>query len=122
MGGQRGFHDFGPKPRRIREGRRPRRPGHSPGPAQDRQQIHDLRQAEATHPRDQKEMTMFERTQRTALLGTFGGRFARGAGNPERAWLADVLKRIRTKYREVDDYPNPMPEYVLLLYSNSNAA
>jgi hypothetical protein len=76
---------------------------------------------EATDPRDQQEMTEFERTGATATLGTFGGRFKHGAANPENAWLADVLKQLGAKSPVMDAYPSPMPEYRLLLYTNSNA-
>jgi hypothetical protein len=76
---------------------------------------------EATHPSDQREMTEFERTKVIVLLGTYGGRFKSGAGNPERAWRADVLRQVRAKSRAINAYPNRIPEYALVLYTNSNA-
>ena len=54
-----------------------------------------------------------------ALVGT-GGRFENGAANPERAWKADVLRRVRAKSRKIAGY-HSLPSYTILLYSNSNA-
>ena len=79
--------------------------------------------SEATDPQDQKGMTEFEQSGVSqALVGSFGGRFPRGAGNPQRAWQSDVLDAVRSKSQVFKNYPDPLPEYVLLLYSNSNAA
>ena len=78
---------------------------------------------EATDAQDQKGMTKFQQSGVSqALVGSFGGRFARGAGNPELAWQRDVLEAVRSKSQDLDNYQDPLPEHVLLLYSNSNAA
>jgi hypothetical protein len=79
---------------------------------------------EATAQRDQRELTMIDKQNEMVLRGSLGGRFPNGAGGdgPERTWLADVLRAARMKARSVRNYPDPVPEYVLLLYSNSNAA
>jgi hypothetical protein len=66
-------------------------------------------------------MTEFERNSATARLGTYGGRFKHGAANPERAWQEDVFRQIRAKSRAINAYPNRVPEYALVLYTNSNA-
>ena len=77
--------------------------------------------AQATHPLDQRELTRMENEDGCVFVGQLGGRFPDGGGNTERAWWADVLKAVRRKSRKVRSYPNPLPEYSLLLYSNSNA-
>jgi hypothetical protein len=46
---------------------------------------------EATHPGDQKEMTDFAKSDKSAsLLGEFGGRFVEGASQPKFAWASDI--------------------------------
>ncbi len=57
------------------------------------------------------------------LRGSLGGRFPNGAGGnePERAWEEDVLKAVGSKVKKLPSWPEPMPEYELLLYTNSNA-
>ena len=79
---------------------------------------------EATHWRDQRELTMIYKQDAVILQGTFGGRFPNGTGGngAVRAWLADLLRGTRAKSRAVRGFPNALPEYSLLLYSNSNAA
>jgi hypothetical protein len=49
---------------------------------------------EATHPRDQRELTLIDKQDAMVLRGSLGGRFPNGAGGvgPERTWLADVLR------------------------------
>ena len=61
---------------------------------------------EATDPRDQQEMTEFERTGATATLGTFGGRFKHGAANPENAQLV-LLHVTGSALLERMDKPRP---------------
>lgn len=49
---------------------------------------------EATSEADQKEMTLFQRSNKTAaLLGEFGGRFSDGASHPEITWAQTSLMR-----------------------------
>ena len=78
---------------------------------------------EATDPTDQRELTIIDEQDAVVLQGTFGGRFANGAGGdaPERAWQDDILKAVASKVTKVPTWPAPMPEYSLLLYTNSNA-
>jgi hypothetical protein len=57
-----------------------------------------LEVTEATDEADQKGMTAFERSRKSAaLLGEFGGRFADGASRPGFAWAADIVDAIRRK-------------------------
>jgi len=78
---------------------------------------------EATDAQDQKATTKLQQSGASqALVGSFGGRFPRGGGNPELAWQRDVLEAVRSKSQNLDHYQDPLPEHVLLLYSNSNAA
>ena len=52
----------------------------------------------ATHPADQREMTEFERSGKSAMRpGDFGGRFSRGVSQPGKAWASDVLDAIKRK-------------------------
>jgi len=76
--------------------------------------------AEATHPRDQRAMHQLARNGGMALVGTYGGRFENGVANPERAWKADVLRRVRAKSRKIAGYRS-LPSYTIQLYSNGNA-
>jgi hypothetical protein len=78
---------------------------------------------EATDPRDQEEMTIFEREGIIALRGSRGGRFPRGAAGdaPEREWWGDVQKAVGSKVTKIARWPNQLPAYSLLLYTNSNA-
>ena len=64
--------------------------------------------AEATHPGDQRAMDQLARNSGMALVGTYGGRFENGVANPERAWKADVLRRVRAKSRKIASY-HPLP-------------
>jgi hypothetical protein len=78
---------------------------------------------QATDAQDQKATTKLQQSDASqALVGSFGGRFPRGGGNPELAWQRDVLEAVRSKSQNLDHYQDPLPEHVLLLYSNSNAA
>jgi len=53
---------------------------------------------EATHPDDQREMTEFERSDKsTMLLGEIGGRFSGGASEPGHEWASDILDAIERK-------------------------
>ena len=78
---------------------------------------------EATHPSDQRELTRIDMQDGVALQGTLGGRFPDGGGGdaPVRAWQDDVLKAVFSKVKKVLTWPDTLPEYVLLLYTNSNA-
>ena len=52
----------------------------------------------ATHPADQRELTEFERSGKSAMRpGDFGGRFSRGVSQPGKAWASDVLDAIKRK-------------------------
>jgi hypothetical protein len=65
---------------------------------------------EATDAQDQKGMTKFQQSGVSqASVGSFGGRFARGAGNPELAWQRDVLEAVRSKSQDLDNYQDPPP-------------
>ncbi len=78
---------------------------------------------EATDQRDQRELTRIAQQEKPVLLGSLGGRFPNGAGGdaPERAWRADILKAVAVKVKKLPSWPEPMPEYDLLLYTSSNA-
>jgi hypothetical protein len=77
---------------------------------------------EATNEADQAEMTAFERSgKKAALLGEFGGRFAKGASQPGLAWSTDVVNAIRRKRGKVIFQLSPVPRH-LLVYPNSNAS
>jgi hypothetical protein len=79
--------------------------------------------SEATDRSDQEAMTKFQQSGAPiALVGSFGGRFPRVAGSPELSWQEDVLGAVRSKSQDFDSYTDPLPEYALFLYSNSNAA
>jgi hypothetical protein len=77
---------------------------------------------EATDRSDQKGMTAFERSGKSAaLVGEFGGRFADGAARPGLVWATDVVDSVKRKsgkaiYRSVH-----FPRH-LLIYPNSNAS
>lgn len=82
---------------------------------------------EATTRADQREMTLEERSEQPALLGTFGGRYKGGirdAAHPERGRRADrdltsdVLRAVRRKHGLLY---NSAP-VDLLLYANGNAS
>lgn len=77
---------------------------------------------EATQPADQREMTEFERSKKSAmLLGDFGGRFSRGAGQPRKAWASDILDAIKRK-RDKTIFRRSDAERHLVIYPNSNAS
>jgi hypothetical protein len=77
---------------------------------------------EATHPADQREMTEFERSSKPAmLLGDFGGRFSRGASQPGKAWVSDVLDAIKRKSRKSICMKSVANRH-LVIYPNSNAS
>lgn len=76
---------------------------------------------EATHPDDQKEMTEFERADKSAMLiGEFGGRFAGGASEPGHAWAADIIDAIERKAGKSIYSMNAASRH-LVIYPNSNA-
>jgi hypothetical protein len=77
---------------------------------------------EASDPADQREMTKFEHSKKTAmLLGDFGGRFADGASQPGRAWVSDVLDALGRKSTKVICSPSETSRH-LVIYPNSNAS
>jgi hypothetical protein len=77
---------------------------------------------EATDEADQKGMTAFERSGKSAaLVGEFGGRFADGAARPGLAWAADVVDSIKRK-RGKAIYQSAHVARHLLIYPNSNAS
>lgn len=80
---------------------------------------------EATHTRDQKEMTRLANNPNAQLQGSEGGRFENGAGGegPERALIADVLRAIRRKTSKVPNFQITSEGHPtkLLLYASSNA-
>jgi hypothetical protein len=77
---------------------------------------------EATDEADQKGMTAFERSEKSAaLVGEFGGRFADGASRPGLAWAADIVDAIRRKDGKAIFQNLPTRRH-LLVYPNSNAS
>jgi hypothetical protein len=78
---------------------------------------------EATDPRDQRELTRIDQQDEVVLRGSLGGRFPNGAGGdaPERTWREDISKAVAAKMKKLPSWPDPMPQYELLLYTNSNA-
>jgi hypothetical protein len=77
---------------------------------------------EATDEADQREMTAFERSpKRMALVGTFGGRFPRGAARPGLAWASDIVAAIKRKASRVIFKHSPAARH-LIIYPNSNAS
>ncbi len=77
---------------------------------------------EATDQTDQKEMTAFEHSKKTAMLvGDFGGRFSGGASQPGRAWALDVLDAIRRKVGKAIFLRSETNRH-LVIYPNSNAS
>lgn len=76
---------------------------------------------EATDPADQKEMTKFERSNKSALLGDFGGRFSQGASQPGLAWASDVLDAIKRKQGKGIFLRSDATRH-LVIYPNSNAS
>ena len=77
---------------------------------------------EATHPGDQKEMTDFAKSDKSAsLLGAFGGRFAEGASQPKFAWASDILDAITRKQKK-PICSTLAGERHLIIYPNSNAS
>ena len=81
-----------------------------------------LEVTEATHPDDQREMTVFEQSGTSAaLLGTFGGRFAHGASQPGRAWASDVMDAIERKVGKAIFGKSDVERH-LVIYPNSNAS
>jgi hypothetical protein len=76
---------------------------------------------EATDEADQKEMTAFELSDKSAMLiGEFGGRFAGGASRPGLAWASDITDAIRRKEGKVI-FNNLSVARRLIVYPNSNA-
>lgn len=77
---------------------------------------------EATNEADQKEMTLFQRSDKTAcLLGEFGGRFKDGASHPEIVWASDIIDAVRRKCGKIIFKASPIRRH-LLIYPNSNAS
>lgn len=77
---------------------------------------------EATHPKDQREMTKFEESDEGyMLLGDFGGRFAGGASQPKFVWAADILDAVLRKIDKSICSQNS-PDRHLVVYPNSNAS
>jgi hypothetical protein len=77
---------------------------------------------EATHPDDQREMTKFAQTNKSAsLLGEFGGRFVEGASQPKFAWASDILDAIARKQKK-SICSTLTGERHLIVYPNSNAS
>jgi hypothetical protein len=77
---------------------------------------------EATDKTDQRERTAFERSgKNVALLGAFGGRFAKGASRPGIVWATDVIDAIRRKSGKVI-FQGALASRHLLIYPNSNAS
>jgi len=77
---------------------------------------------EATHPTDQREMTRFAKSNKSAsLLGEFGGRFVEGASQPKFAWASDILDAIARKQQK-SICSTLTGERHLIVYPNSNAS
>lgn len=77
---------------------------------------------EATDEADQREMTLFQRSGKTAsLLGEFGGRFSDGASHPEIVWASDIIDAVRRKDGKTIFRASAVQRH-LLVYPNSNAS
>ena len=78
---------------------------------------------EATQPQDQREMTEFERSGKSAMSqGALGGRFPRGAGSESaHAWASDIIDAIERKSGKAI-YSMPGESRHLVIYPNSNAS
>lgn len=77
---------------------------------------------EATDPKDQREMTRFAKSNKSAsLLGEFGGRFVEGASQPKFAWASDILDAIARKQQK-SICSTLTGERHLIVYPNSNAS
>jgi len=77
---------------------------------------------EATDEADQKGMTAFERSGKSAaLVGEFGGRFPDGAARPGLVWAADVAASITRKSGKAIYQSARVPRH-LLIYPNSDAS
>lgn len=84
--------------------------------------IAHLEITEATDPADQREMTAFERSDKSMmLLGEFGGRFSDGASQPGRTWASDVIDAINRK-RGKAIFKISDAGCHLIIYPNSNAS
>jgi hypothetical protein len=77
---------------------------------------------EATHPKDQREMTELDRSDREAILaGELGGRFSGGLGNPGYPWADDIIDAIERKSEKSIFAHNDGIRH-LVIYPNSNAS
>lgn len=77
---------------------------------------------EATHPDDQREMTEYERSAKSAILiGELGGRFSGGVGEPGHAWAADIIDAVERKAGK-SIYSMDAERRHLVIYPNSNAS
>ena len=77
---------------------------------------------EATHPDDQREMTEFERSDKSVmLLGEFGGRFSGGASEPGYVWASDIVDAIKRKAGK-SIYSMDVDNRHLVINPNSNAS
>lgn len=78
---------------------------------------------EATSIKDQREMTLAERTQKPSPLGKFGGRYQGGATGdaPERDATAEIMKAVHRKSLKARNWRN-LSGLELLIYCNSNAS
>jgi hypothetical protein len=77
---------------------------------------------EASHPKDQREMTKFAESDKDVmLLGDYGGRFAGGASQPKFAWTSDIAEAILRKQSK-SICTSPAPDRHLIIYPNSNAS
>ncbi|SFL42394.1 hypothetical protein SAMN03159423_1934 [Bradyrhizobium sp. NFR13] len=77
---------------------------------------------EATHPDDQREMTKFERSDKSVMLiGELGGRFSDGASEPGHVWASDIVDAMERKAGK-SIYSMDAESRHLVIYPNSNAS
>ncbi len=80
--------------------------------------------SEATHPDDQREYTLLERSEKPCIAhGEFGGRFAGGAHGrqAEEAWQGDILRAVTAKSDRMRSWDDRCSDFILLLYATGNA-
>jgi hypothetical protein len=72
----------------------------------------------ATTTEDEDAITQQEIAGRPALVGSHKGR--KPIGNPEVAWLSDVIEAAKSKSQDIAKYRDPLLEHVVLIQSGGN--
>ena len=106
----------------IRQGRPPEEPDFVVTRGGTNDVIGLIEITEATNEADQREMTAFERSGKSAaMLGEFGGRFPRGASRPGLVRASDIIDAIKRKSGKAIFRSTPTARH-LIIYPNSNAS